>query len=377
MDTRQIQRLASLEVNALVKAEMLPANELVGALVDKKFTTIHDLNGEPLFYRVPLLLKKQPVAYADIAANPAMGAVVLAFHMKMVWQPEELVNSAEAAAKKMIPRFTYDQFRFVAFSYPKIAVQFLKSEKEVAMIELYSGKPVPSEQEKALNPYNNRWSFIATMSKTSINKRSKMFSARVEEWSKLTKEDIFTIDPGKLVIKWPVVKREERVIHYSTDTTTHVPCFELVPQHTNVWCVAASTKMILDFYRFVYTQDRIAVEEELGTHALPNGLPYGDEFKVVNTIEKLSSNGLDATLNMSPAWSEFRSEILGNRPLISFIPGHSRSIAGYSQTKIFTWYTSRFLRLYDPWHPHIGVISWENYDAQIYRATFTIKPKIV
>lgn len=129
---------------------------------------------------------------------------------------------------------------------------------------------------------------------------------------------------------------------------------------------------VLDFYRYNYSQVRIAAEEGLGTLTSPNGLPYGDEYKVVNTLQKLTSNALTAHLDTSPNWAEFVSEINANRPLISFIPGHSRSVAGYSETSLFGWFIYQGLLVYDPWPPTTGVITrYENFATQTYRDTFT------
>ena len=46
------------------------------------------------------------------------------------------------------------------------------------------------------------------------------------------------------------------------------------PQGSNVRCVGASVQMLLDFYRYEYTQVRLAQELGLGTVSDPNGLPY-------------------------------------------------------------------------------------------------------
>jgi Peptidase_C39 like family len=378
IDKKSVMRLAGLEANALFKAGTLPAN-FKGSRIRQPSTPIRDTDGEELFYRVPLENTKRQKVFLDIAANPIFGSTILAYHMQMDWNPQEIIQQADAATRKRNRDLSYDRAELVAFSYPKIAVQFLKGDKEAELVELYSWNRVPAEEESK-DPYFSRKSIKKIIPIDAQRKNETQFNNRIQQWAEIvptraaiTPEVIDT----PIVVNWPAPQHEERVVHYSTDDATHVPCYELVGQHTSVWCVAASTKMILDFYRFVYTQDRIAAEEGLGTHAAPNGLPYGQEAKVVNTIEKLSSNGLDATLNMNPNWAEFRTEMLGNRPLISFIPGHSRTVAGYSQTKLFIWYTSRFLRVYDPWAPHVGTITWENFETQTYRATFTIKPKTV
>jgi hypothetical protein len=101
---------------------------------------------------------------------------------------------------------------------------------------------------------------------------------------------------------------------------------------------------------------------------------------VVTVLENMSSHALDATMNTSPNFNEFRSEILANRPLISFIPGHSRTVAGYTRQNIVFWGMTPFrgLLVYDPWPPNAGVITrWENFDTQTYRVTYTARVTLV
>lgn len=110
----------------------------------------------------------------------------------------------------------------------------------------------------------------------------------------------------------------------------------------------------------------------MGTLNNPNGLPYSRDGDVVTVIEKLTSNALDANMNTSPTFQEFKNEINANRPIISFIPGHSRTVAGYTESTIISWLGwFRGLLVYDPWPPNVGTITrWENFDAITYRVTF-------
>ena len=73
----------------------------------------------------------------------------------------------------------------------------------------------------------------------------------------------------------------------------------------------------------------------------------------------------------------FRAEIRANRPLVSFIPGHSRTVAGFFGLELWG-ITFRGLVVYDPWPPTTGVVTtWENFDTQTYRVTFTAHPTLV
>jgi len=92
--------------------------------------------------------------------------------------------------------------------------------------------------------------------------------------------------------------------------------------------------MLLSFYRYHYSQIRLAEELNPGTCAHPSGLPYAQVALVVTVLENLTSNRLNATMHTNPDWSLFRHEIRANRPLISFVPRHSRTVTGYTQTLI-------------------------------------------
>ncbi len=141
--------------------------------------------------------------------------------------------------------------------------------------------------------------------------------------------------------------------------------------------------MVLNFYRWRYDQPRIADELGIGTCAAPspNGLPYGQEIKVVNTLEKLSSNTLDAIMIANPGWAVYRDVIDAHRPVISFIPGHSRTVAGYTESRLALIGELTYLGLlvYDPSpptdcdHPEVGgsITRWENFRTTTYRYAFT------
>ena len=140
---------------------------------------------------------------------------------------------------------------------------------------------------------------------------------------------LWTVDPG---CRFKIKLVDQRELHYSPRDTDHLPCCELRGQQTNVWCVAASCEMLLNFYRYTYDQVRLARELGLGTLSNPNGLPYARVGDVVTVLDNLTSNALDAAMHTNPGFNVFRDEIRANRPLISFVPGHSRTVAGYTRT---------------------------------------------
>ena len=381
ISTADIRRLAGFELNALLAADTLPADVFENARVAEKGTVIHDVNGEPLFHRVPLTRGRERVAFADIAATEELGHPLLAVSRGVDWDEKGIMEQAIAAARKMQRNLQYDKARFVAYSFPKVAVQFLKGDEEVLMLEWMTWAKVPpsryAERKKGEPPADfERWSLLNEMPAATKRANIRKFSNRAGQWNaqQFTRLEPVVLNKAKFleVAVFKLVETYE--VHYSPRVADHAVCFELRGQETSVWCVGASVQMLLLFYRYNYTQTRLATELGLGTPSNPNGLPYGQEQKVVDTIEKLSSNALDASMIANPAWGIYYNDLKANRPMISFIPGHSRAVAGYTRNLLalvgFTPF--RGLLVYDPWPPNAGVITrWENFDINTYRYAFT------
>lgn len=382
MDQNQI---AGAELNLLLFLGVLPLS-FEGLQVASAGTPVYDLTGDELFRRIPLSREqKEAAAFVDIAVHPALGGPLLAVSQGFVWDEKTLLEEARRAARKYKVK-TFDTLRFVAYSFPKVAVQFLADGQEVLMLEILTWIPVPPRRERYDEPPSNfeRWSFLEETPRAVLRRREKAFDQRVAQWSSVLRDvrlDVLSVDRfSSLVgdVAFPLV--ESRELHYSKRNTDHVPCYELRGQETNVWCVGASVQMVLDFYRYEYTQVRLAQELGLGTLANPNGLPYSSDGLVVTVLQNLTSNALAAHMNTSPNFTEFRNEIRANRPLISFIPGHSRTVAGYTKQNIVILGLTPFrgLLVYDPWPPNVGVITrWENFDTQSYRVTYTAHVTLV
>jgi Peptidase_C39 like family len=375
----EIKRLAGLELNALRAADALREDVFENARITSTGTVIHDVNGEPLFHRIPLTRGKRQLAFADIAVNEALGHPLLAISHGIDWDEKAILEKAAVAARKARRGFSYDKARFVTYSFPKVAVQFLKGDEEVLMLEWVTWAQVPpSRQRKRDEPPGDfeRWSLLDEMPAATKRANSRKFLQRTERWRA---QQFAGFQPAVLSktkflrnVAFRLIETYE--IHYSPQTADHAVCFELRGQETNVWCVGASVEMLLLFYRYSYAQTRLATELGLGTPSNPNGLPYGQEQKVVDTIEKMTSNALDASMIANPTWTVYRNDLKANRPMISFIPGHSRAVAGYTRSLLalagFTPF--RGLLVYDPWPPNAGVITrWENFDTMTYRFAFT------
>jgi hypothetical protein len=388
-DFARVRSLAWAEINSLLAIGVLPET-FEGGRIGPSATPIYDVNGEELYYRVPLAGPNGEVGYADVTGNPALGEPLLAFTTGSAWDEAQIREAACAAARELCEKDVWDlDMRLVAYSHPKLAAQFLDSGEEIIMLELYSWEPVPEIiQRDTDEPPGNfeRWSFLDKLPDEERKQRTKQFEERADRW--LTRVQRDGTDERLDLISHAVLEAagwisssiikigNTRELHFTTRNGDHIPCFELRGQVTSVWCVAASVQMVLDFYRYEYSQVRIAQQLGLGTLSSPSGLPYSRDGDVVTALEALSSSALTSSMTTSPNWSEFKTEITANRPLISFVPGHSRAVAGYYESFLAPIGQTPFkgLLVYDPWPPNAGVITrWENFNTTTYRRTFTAR----
>ncbi len=413
----------AVELNALNSMGAF-GDSLEGALIGTG-TPIYDLNGTQLYERIPLT-SDHLAGYADIAVHPAIGAVLMAVSQGLEWNERALLDEANRAVQEHLAPDAKvpDETRFVAYSYPKLAVQFLAGGQESALLELWSWRPVPPRKELAENELPSsfgRWSFLDDQPEERLALKHRTFDARVREIEAVPGRETVAldrIDRNRFADSVGVLPRSpvassagggadgglgpgvggagggagagagggaapaggggaappsQRELQFSTRGTNHATCYEVQGQRTSVWCVAASVEMLLDFYRYEYSQDRLAAALGLGTYAKPKDLPVGKEGMVVNVIQTLTRNALGVTMTNDPTWEDFRDEIVANRPVISFVLGHARTIAGYTDTGPVSANLGPFrgLLVYDPWPPNVGVVTrWENVDVQIYTVAF-------
>lgn len=395
LSEKQAIRVAGLELNALNFSGVMP-RKLEGARLDEQTSVVHDVDGTPLFHRVTLRRGRRRVGYADVAVNDVFGEPLLAVALDAVWNEGTTLRRARAALSKRRPQPKYDEARLVTYSFPKLGVQFLSEGKEVLLLELETWAEVPPADERVrdrrrLEPGNfERWSLLEEIADDVRRDRARRFEARVAAWDEARLVDLepsFVIRRQFELADVLIKTTETREIRYAPRDDDHGICYELRGQQTNVWCVAASVEMILNFFRWRYDQPRIAQELDLGTCDSPNGLPYSQVAKVVTALETLSRKSLDATMITNPGWSVFRDEIRDDRPLISFVPGHSRTVAGYTSSLIYlvNELPYRGLLVYDPWpptdcdHPDAGgvITRWENFATQVYQFAYTAAPRHV
>ena len=75
---KDARRIAGVELNALAASGTIDIDHFEGAEVGKEATPVHDVNGEVLFYRAPVVRQRQQVAFVDIGAHEVLGDPLLA-----------------------------------------------------------------------------------------------------------------------------------------------------------------------------------------------------------------------------------------------------------------------------------------------------------
>ena len=173
-----------VELNVLNLVGELPGVD--GARIARSGTVVYDLNGEPLFLRARLEGGDAEV-FSDSAIDPRLGAALLAFSYAG-WDPDALFDEAAELLRQRRRAVTYDEARFVAFSYLKLAIQFLRDEQEVALLELYTWRQVPPARERKRDePPGDfeRWSFLDEHPPALLRRNAGRHAKRVRELEKL------------------------------------------------------------------------------------------------------------------------------------------------------------------------------------------------
>lgn len=368
------RQAAAVQASVLQATGALP-DDVLGTRLDEQGTAIHDLTGEVLVERVAL----DKGGYLDVGVHPATGAALVAVVPGATWDPERLVEQGRRALTAR-QGADADEIRFVAYSWPRVGLQFLRGGEEVALLELGTWEPVPParQREQGEPPAEHeRWSYLEEQPGDVRERNVESYRQATEGLAGLvTTFDLERLTVVRLrpdVLDELRLRIDTRTLHYSTRSGDHETCFELRDQQTSVWCVAASVQMVLDFYRYEYPQTRIAGELGLGTLTNPNGLPYANDGDVVTVLEDLTGKALTAGMDTTPTFNEVRAQIRANRPVISFIPGHSRVVAGYTRIDLGLFgFGFRGFLVYDPWPPGSGaIVRWEDATTTTYRRAFT------
>lgn len=342
---------------------------------------IHDLSGPAVFYDFELTSGEETVGVARAAASPSIGTPLVAVELgARGWDPKKAIRAAEKTVGRDHKDATIKSSRLVCYCYPKIGVEVTyelpRKRTLQTIVDVADGLPVaghgPDEPEGSA-----AYSYYDVVVAPTVEKRSSRWTRSEEDVERVRRIAPELLDPDtgldheirdkirvKLARDFPYEIfpfSDQKVVRFGPRCSPH-ECFELYAQQTNVYCAVATGQMILDFYRWYYTQDQIAAA--MGTTATGT-----DNTGQVAGYESLSRFCLDATYDTSAQWSEAKQEIDANRPVKSGIPGHARAAAGWMRS--WSWASLGYdlsLKIYDPWPWNAdicagGKIVWEDWDA--------------
>lgn len=359
--------------------------------LDPKPLTIYDLNGQVLFYEFDVMSGNKVVGSTKTAASKTIGSPVITMEFgKRSWDFKKASKEAEKKVKRQFSKANITKSELVCYSYPKIGVRIYFDTTEtkeqnlifdIATLDLVERYATDEMDDFAC------WSFYQEIVEPEIEKRENEFkldekelkavkskTAKVLERgissrklddikSALTPKPNVVVQPPSNIV--PVPLYSSKTIRFSPRCNSH-ECFELYAQKTNVYCAVASGQMLLDFYRYHYSQDQIATAMGTG----PGGTSANG---IVNGINTLTKNCFDVKLDNSISWSEVISEINANRPFMSCIPGHARTCVGWKKQNIYTVWQKpkKWVKIYDPWPWNAdicngGKVYWESWSVSKY-----------
>ncbi len=362
--------------------------------VNKEPLIIYDLNGQELFYEFDIIEEGKIVGSAKASADRSVGSTVPQIKIgPRKWNSNIASSKAEDEAKKKFPGSRIIKSELVCYCYPKIGVRVYLDDPNAGETSLIFdvGSYSIVEPEETIGAIGSiAYSYLDEIASAEILQRERRWELQDRLLAQVKAEtpnfleggmelrDLKDIGIAKILsanavyqpnkadistVVAPISFISQRVIKFCKHCTTH-DCFALHAQKTDTHCAVASGQMLLDFYRYYYTQDQIATE--MGY--IPGAGCYIDG--IVDGLENLTHNCMNIVLDSSPTWSSAAAEINQNRPLMTTIPGHARTCFGWKRANIWAVSTPRPLWLYilDPWLWNAdicagGEIYWEDWYA--------------
>ena len=354
---------------------------------------INDLNGHLLFYEYVINNGKKPLGLIKAAASKIIGSTIPQIQVTpRGWDPHLAVEMAKKKAKEYLPKTKIISSEFVCYSYPKIGVSIKIEDPDIGegklIFDASSFQFVEPIADFGLEGKNISWSFYSRVALPKAEVKEKRWNVLDKEMTLLKEsveglgdEPISNIDKTSfhqklLAAQYDLVMKESNIgkkltlkedletnslkvktIDYYTQKTIRygpISCknnyfYAGYNQQKDDYCAVATGQMILDFYRYYYSQDEIA---SAMCYAHENGgcTPEGQ----VAGYKNLSNNSLTASLDSKPTWDKAAAEIDANRPLKTGVPGHSRACFGYRIANFWDINMPRpvWLFILDPWPPN-------------------------
>jgi len=370
VDAIEAKSLALFEIRKNWADDVHGFKDLGGANLEEKPLIIYDLNGKALFYEFEIKNGDMVTGAVKASASKAIGSTAMQIQLTpRLWDPDVAFKKANEKVKDLYPKAKVLDAELVCYSYPKIGVRVTIEDPKtgngslifdvasLSLVQRFGADelegftawsfydqlilPEAANREERWNAHKKAFNALGKHSKRIIRKagaNKEIKKAFIEDYA----ATIARLDrPVSPII--PIKPTSQNVIHYSPHCTTH-DCWKLLAQQTDMYCAVATGQMILDFYRYYYSQAEIAAAMGTGAGGTSNdGQTQG--------YQKLSYYCLEPVIDTSADWAEAKAEIDANRPLKSGISGHARACFGWKRANI--WIVSlpqpKWLYILDPW----------------------------
>jgi hypothetical protein len=390
VDIRHALSAARLTIRRAWAGEVHGFEGWGGYDIDSKPLIIHDLNGQVLFYEFMVKSAERQVGSIKASASRVIGSPVVTIEYgPLKWSADKAAERAKQEARKRFPRGRLSPPELVCYCYPKLGVRIYGDDEGIrrsVIVDVSDGSVVERVGKDDGEGFT-AYSFYDEVAEPQREVRLRRFAQADREMDLLQREGPELFGEGRLdqiaKIRELLVPRSlgllDKISLYSSRVLKYGPrcqphdCFQLYGQQTDVFCAVATGQMILDFYRWNFTQAQIAtaMNTDAGGTTNPNQ---------VTGYQSLSNQTLVATFDGSADWAEAKAEIDANRPLKSGIPGHARACAGWKRQNF--WLVGgapkRWLLIYDPWPWNEdlcagGKIVWEDWDAVEHTNFITVR----
>lgn len=327
--------------------------------------TIHDLNEQPLFYDFPVIAANggEIGVVRAAAATPLADPVVSTYLGPAPWS---VSRATDRATEVVTHEYGGQVLRtlLVCYAYPKlgIAVGWKKARGRTrrTIFDIGDLSVVPEAVERDMRG-SGPYSFYAHLPEEAVARGIQRYglheklAAEFEKQSgrklgpKMERRDF---DVVQVAVIAQLKRWNNRLLTFCSHSYSH-ECFVMHGQETYWWCVVATGQMMLDFWRYNFTQTQIAAAMNT-----VSGTDWSDEE---DGFESLTADQFDSRSDFSPTFLKVREEIDANRPFDYSYSYHSMACAGYSERNINLIGRApvKQVYLYDPWPVGVGTIRWE------------------
>jgi hypothetical protein len=363
-------RNANIQVNLEIFTKTPRTEEWMGSKLGRP-TLVYDINGQPLFYDYPLITtRRKNVGLIRTSANRLLGESILSTIVgKAPWNWAEANRKVTEIIEKK-HKGKVESLTPVCYAYPRLGVKAEwseKGERRETIYDIADQSVVPPSVKPGIRGVG-AISMYGQIQKEKTSELLEIHKERQSIHEELVRRVDFPLERSLKKYEYAELQKAyavvlqfftTKILTLCTHNYSH-ECFNLHGQENGYYCVPATGQMILDFWRYYYTQDQIA--HAMGTTA--GGTGWTGE---VNGLNSLTCSHFTAQSDMSPTFNEVKTEINANRPFDYSYSYHAMACAGYKEQNWYIIGTTplRQVYIYDPSPVNSGAIRWETWGSGI------------